>query len=81
MSEPSSNRSESSFVVFSGTSHIELAQGICAELKVPLGKCEIRYFANTEQKPVIEQSVRGKDIFIVQTGSADEHHKEFERRR
>jgi ribose-phosphate pyrophosphokinase len=61
----------SSFIIFCGTAHIELAQGICDELKVPLGKCEIRYFANTEQKPIIDESVRGKHIFIIQTGVSD----------
>lgn len=68
---------EKSFVVFGGTSHPELTNGICEKLGVPVGKCEFRYFANSEQKPIIEETVRGKDIFIVQTGSADAQYKQY----
>lgn len=46
-------------------------RGICSQLGIEVGKCEFRYFANSEQKPIIEETVRGKDIFIVQTGSSD----------
>ena len=35
---------------------------------------EIQYFKNKEIRPVIRESVRGKDVIIIQTGSSDEEH-------
>lgn len=68
---------QSSYLVFGGTSHPELTQGICEKLGVTVGKCEFRYFANSEQKPIIDETVRGKDIFIVQTGSCDPSYVQY----
>lgn len=59
------------YIVFSGNSHRELAIKICERLGTQLGKCDIRYFGNTEARPIIDESVRNKDIYIVQTGSSD----------
>lgn len=60
-----------SFVVFSGNSHPDLAKGICDSLGIELGKCDIRYFSNTETRPLVGESVRGKDVYIIQSGSSD----------
>ncbi|MBU0982110.1 ribose-phosphate diphosphokinase [Patescibacteria group bacterium] len=55
--------------VFSGTSHPALAGAICSELAVPLSEMHISRFACGEiyAKPV--PSVRGQDVYIVQTAT------------
>ena len=58
-------------MVFSGNSHPALAKGICDYLGIGLGLCEIRYFGNTESRPIVDETVRSKDVYIVQTGSFD----------
>lgn len=55
--------------IFSGTSHPILAAAIAKELKVPLSEMQISRFACNEiyAKPV--DSVRGADVFLVQTST------------
>lgn len=54
--------------VFSGTSHPELASSICHRLGLPVGKCTLSKFSNQETNVEVGQSVRGLDIFIIQSG-------------
>jgi ribose-phosphate pyrophosphokinase len=56
-------------MVFSGRSHPELAARIAEHLHVELGDVELKTFANDETYVRYCESVRGADIFIVQTGS------------
>lgn len=55
--------------IFSGNSHPKLAQEICKHLDIPLGNLKITYFSNTESRIILDESIRGKDIFFIQTGS------------
>ena len=55
--------------LFSGSSHRALAEAIAKELKVELGKVELKTFSSGEQYVRYEETVRDKDVFIVQTGS------------
>lgn len=54
-------------MVFSGTSNPELAEGISRHLGVELGNVKIRQFANGEIYVRYLESVRGCDVFIVQS--------------
>lgn len=54
-------------VVFSGNSNKDLAEGICRELKVKLGDALISNFSDGEIRVKIEENVRGKDVFIIQS--------------
>ncbi|MDO8682078.1 MAG: ribose-phosphate pyrophosphokinase [Armatimonadota bacterium] len=54
--------------IFSGTSHPELAANIAKELGAPLGKALVSTFADGEIRVKIDESVRGDDIFIIQSG-------------
>lgn len=54
-------------VVLALTSSIELANEIVSQLALPLGQCEVRHFADGEIMVELDQSVRGKDVFIVQS--------------
>jgi len=56
-------------MVFSGRSHLELAQRIAEQLGVELGEVELKTFANGETYTRYCESIRGADVFIVQTGS------------
>jgi len=55
--------------VFSGNSNRQLAEAICAYLKVPLGKASVRRFADQEIFVEIQENVRGEDVFIIQSTS------------
>jgi len=55
--------------IFSGTSHPILAAAIAKELKVPLSEMQISRFACGEIYAKPAESVRGADVFIVQTAT------------
>ena len=56
-------------MVFSGRSHPGLAQRIAERIGVELGDVELKTFANDETYCRYRESIRGNDVFIVQTGS------------
>ncbi len=56
-----------SFLVFSGTSTRYLAEKICAELNCPLGNLVVTKFADGEFEVCYEESIRGRDVFLVQS--------------
>lgn len=53
--------------VFSGNAHPDLAREIAAYIGVPLGAAKVSRFSNGEIQVVIDESVRGADIFVVQS--------------
>src|SRR5438094_7978358 len=55
-------------MVFAGRSHPALAQRIAEQLGVELGEIELSTFANGETYCRYDESIRGSDLFIVQTG-------------
>ncbi len=55
--------------LFSGSSHRKLAESLAKELKVDLGKVMLKAFSNGERYVRFEESVRGKDVYILQTGT------------
>src|SRR5438046_5649147 len=55
-------------MVFSGRSHPELALRIAEHLGIELGDVELNTFANGETYCRYEESIRGADVFLVQTG-------------
>jgi ribose-phosphate pyrophosphokinase len=62
-------------MVFSGRSHPDLAQRIADHLGIELGDIELGTFANGETYCRYEESIRGADVFLVQTGCqpVDQH--------
>lgn len=54
-------------MIFSGTKSKYLAEKICAELNQPLGNLVITYFADGEFSVSYEESIRGRDVFLVQS--------------
>ncbi|MGN6431787.1 MAG: ribose-phosphate diphosphokinase [Gaiellaceae bacterium] len=55
-------------MVFSGRSHPDLADAIAGHLGVELGEIELETFANGETYCRYLESIRGADVFLVQTG-------------
>jgi len=53
--------------LFCGNSNRALALDICEYLDIQLGKCEVRYFSDGEICVEIGESVRGMDVFVVQS--------------
>ena len=56
-----------SIKIFTGNSNPELAKAICQELGVPLGNAEVGSFADGENYASIYETVRGSDVFVVQS--------------
>ena len=54
-------------MVFSGTKSKYLAEKICTSLGCPLGKLVITHFADGEFSVSYEESIRGRDVFLVQS--------------
>lgn len=53
--------------IFSGTKSQYIAEEICKELGVPLGQMNIQYFADGEFEVSFEESIRGHEVFLVQS--------------
>src|SRR5919202_2450949 len=60
---------------FAGRSHPELAHRIGEKLGIQVGDVSLRTFASGETYCRYEESIRGADLFIVQTSSppVDQH--------
>ncbi len=52
--------------VFTGNAHPALAQGICDYLGIPLGEANVSQFSNENIFVQILESVRERDVFVVQ---------------
>ncbi|XP_046740784.1 phosphoribosyl pyrophosphate synthase-associated protein 2 isoform X1 [Diprion similis] len=61
----------SDIMIIGGNSHPELAMLIANRLGVKSGGCSVYHKTNRETMVEIGDSVRGKDIYIIQTGSKD----------
>ena len=57
------------YKVLAGSSHPELVQLIRSKLGISSVDNDIQYFSNTEIRPLIKSSVRGCNVYIIQTGS------------
>lgn len=52
--------------IFSGNGNMSLALEICRHLGVNLGKATVGRFADGEVNVVVQENVRGKDVYVVQ---------------
>lgn len=62
---------KSDFILFSGTSHKKLAEEVAKELSVGLGEVDIRQFPDGETSLQVLESVRGRDVYVLQTVALD----------
>ena len=59
----------SSIQLVAGNSNRPLAEAIAAHLQQPLTTCQVRRFADMEIFVEIQENVRGRDVFVVQSTS------------
>uniref|UniRef100_A0A0K0E2G6 ribose-phosphate diphosphokinase n=1 Tax=Strongyloides stercoralis TaxID=6248 RepID=A0A0K0E2G6_STRER len=57
--------------VFSGSSHKDLSQKICQQLQLDVSKASLKKFSNKETNVEIGESVRGEDVYIIQSGTGE----------
>ncbi len=55
--------------VFTGNSNPQIAKEICDFLGIPLGKAEVGAFSDGESSVEIHESVRGMQVFVIQSTS------------
>ena len=60
----------SKLVVFAGNANPELANKVANQLRIPLGNAVIDRFSDGEIRVEINENVRGKDVFILQSTCA-----------
>ena len=53
--------------IFCGNSNPEFAKTVCNELWIPMGKCTVKTFADGEASVSLEETVRGADVFLIQS--------------
>ena len=53
--------------VFCANANRPFAEGVCRKLWLPMGDCAVNKFADGEVSVSINESVRGSDVFIVQS--------------
>ena len=59
--------------LYAGRTHHDLAEEIASHLDIPLGEPNLVDFSNGEIRPRFAESVRGTDVFIIQTHAGTEN--------
>lgn len=67
----SNNPILSPYKVFAGTNSEYMAKEICENLGIELGKMNIQHFADGEFEVSFEESIRGRDVYLVQSTFAN----------
>jgi len=55
--------------IFTGNANKALAQDVVSQLGMSLGKVEVSHFADGEVNVMVNENVRGKDVYIIQPTS------------
>ncbi len=58
---------EDNIKIFTGNSNPELAKAVCERLGLELGKSTVRTFSDGEASVTLEETVRGADVFLIQS--------------
>ena len=61
------NQTHGSIKIFAGNASKKLAQAICDKLELPLGQIECGKFSDGETSVQIKETVRGCDVFVIQS--------------
>ncbi|MSR42949.1 MAG: ribose-phosphate pyrophosphokinase [Pedosphaera sp.] len=64
--------------IFTGTSNRPLAEAICKNIGMELGKCTVDAFPDGETFVKIEENVRGEDVYVIQSTSPPTNHNLME---
>ena len=57
-------------MVFSGNANLALAKKVTGRLHIPLGRADVERFSDGEVSVEINENVRGKDVFVLQSTCA-----------
>jgi ribose-phosphate pyrophosphokinase len=63
-------RVNDNMMVFTGNANPALAAGVVKQLGIPLGKADVSKFSDGEVMVEINENVRGKDVFVLQSTCA-----------
>src|SRR5499427_895695 len=55
-------------VIMGGRSHPQFVEAVCRALDHPIGQTRLRTFSDGAVEVKLEENVRGRDVFIVQSG-------------
>ncbi|CAH8578432.1 unnamed protein product [Schistosoma rodhaini] len=58
-------------VILAGNSHPELVKAVCHHLDVRPGNCSVFFRSSRETDVEIKETVRGRDVYIIQSGTKD----------
>ncbi|MDD2791145.1 MAG: ribose-phosphate pyrophosphokinase [Sulfurimonas sp.] len=58
------------YKIFAGSASVEFGKEVCQILDVPLAKADVKRFSDGEISIQIAESVRGRDVFIIQSTGA-----------
>src|SRR5574337_483292 len=64
--------------IFTGNANKPLALEICSHLGIQLGKSEVKGFSDGEVFVAIQESVRGVEVYVVQTTSIPRNNNRME---
>ncbi len=67
----SAEKSRDRLVIVGGRSHPQLVADICRSLEHPVGRVRLRTFSDGAIEVKLEENVRGRDVFLVQSGQAN----------
>ena len=62
--------SDSNLMIFTGNANPALAAKVASKLSIPLGKAFVSKFSDGETTVEINENVRGKDVFVIQSTCA-----------
>jgi len=65
-------------VIFTGQSHPSLAEDIAGHVGVKLGDILVHNLTSTETEVKLQESIRGKEVYIIQSGSKKVNNDVFE---
>lgn len=60
------NENNSELMIFTGNANPDLARRIAAQLQQPVGKATVQTFSDGEISVEIEETVRGREVFVIQ---------------
>ena len=63
-------QNDRNILVFSGNANLPLAQEVCAELGISLGKAFVGRFSDGEVQVEIQENVRRQEVFVIQPTNA-----------
>jgi ribose-phosphate pyrophosphokinase len=64
-------RTRERLVIIGGRSHPEFVRHVCRSLDHPVGRVQTRTFSDGAIEVKLEENVRGRDVFIIQSGQAN----------